>query len=64
MAGCWVHCHAGCTQSDVIAALEKLGLWQNGQRLEQPVSGSAKAEKRPIIPVPADTPPVTFKHPQ
>ena len=47
-----VHCHAGCSQADVIAALIELGLWQNGER---PTS-----EKRPIIPVPADAPQVSF----
>jgi hypothetical protein len=59
-----VYCHGGCKQLDVIAALCKLGLWPNGERAEQPVHAPAKAEKQPIIPVPADAPPMTFKHPK
>ena len=53
-----LYCHAGCSQSDVIAALVALGLWPNGTRPKQ------STEKTPIIPVPADAPPMSFKHPK
>ena len=53
-----VHCHAGCSQSDVIAALVALGLWPNGTRPKR------STMKTPIIPVPADAPPMSFKHPK
>ena len=53
-----VHCHAGCSQSDVIVALVELGLWTNGTRPKR------STMKTPIIPVPADAPPMSFKHPK
>jgi hypothetical protein len=59
-----VYCHGGCKQLDVIAALDKLGLWPNGERPQQQADAPATAEKQPIIPVPADAPPMTFKHPK
>ena len=58
-----VHCHAGCTQWDVIAALDKLGLWPNGEPSQQP-RRRTEGEKKPLIPVPADAPPMSFKHPR
>ena len=59
-----VYCHAGCSQANVIAALDRLGLWPNGERPEGGIHGSAKTEKQPIIPVPADAPPMSFRHPK
>jgi hypothetical protein len=59
-----VFCHGGCTQGDVIGALDKLGLWPNRERAEQQVRAPRRTEKTPIIPVPADAPPMTFKHPR
>ena len=60
-----VYCHGGCAQADVIAALGKLGLWPNGKRtVQQSPPPVAKTEKTPIVPVPADAPPMTFKHPR
>jgi hypothetical protein len=53
-----LHCHAGCSQSEVIAALVALGLWPNKTRSKRSM------EKTPIIPVPADAPPMSFKHPK
>ncbi len=53
-----LHCYAGCSQSEVIAGLVALGLWPNGTLSKRPT------EKRPIIPVPADAPPMSFVHPK
>ena len=49
-----VHCHAGCTQSDVIAELRKMGLWGGSDRVT--------SASRPIV-VHSDTIDVrTAKH--
>jgi hypothetical protein len=53
-----LHCHAGCSQSEVIAALVALDLWSNGTRSKR------TTEKTPIIPVPADAPTMCFVHPK
>ena len=53
-----LYCHAGCSQSDVIAALVALGLWPNETRPKR------SREKTPIIPVPGDAPAMSFVHPE
>ncbi len=63
-----VWCGAGCSQYAVITALTKRGFWfDNGERreYEPPARPSGKqADKRPIIPVPPDAPPMSFKLPE
>ena len=47
-----------------IAELRRAGPLAQWRASEQQTHGSANAEKIPIIPVPPDAPPMTFKHPK
>lgn len=63
-----VHCHAGCSQDDVIAELKARGLWRNGAAKPNGGNGAKRALTpasgvHPIIPVPSDAPPVAYVHP-
>lgn len=59
-----VHCHAGCPQDAVIAALRDLGLWPERHddrpiiraRRAPPPAPPPPAPERPIAPVPDDAP--------
>ena len=70
-----VHCHAGCEQDVVIAALKTRGLWpdtaatprrMNGKEHHPPEHRPTTAAKAPtwelVAPVPDDAPAPTFKH--
>jgi Protein of unknown function (DUF3631) len=59
-------CHAGCSQADVQAELQKRGLLGNGA--DHTTTPRAKADKpddwRPIMPVPEGAPEPAFTHPE
>ncbi len=46
------HCHAGCTQDVVLAALKGRGLWSNGDGGRASVPIQKKQKPAPVIPIP------------
>ncbi len=63
-----VHCHAGCDQATVIAALKARGLWPDSTTKEQAKRENGSHPLRddwtPILPVPHEAPKPTFDHPK
>lgn len=51
-----VNCHAGCSQTDVIDAIRRLGAWpQNGSSVHRPKSSRQRRKKRAaVIPIPEE----------
>jgi hypothetical protein len=66
--GVLVECFAGCKRDDLVAELRRRGLWPDGTRGESTEASGRAGKKgkaddwRPMLPVPADAPPPTFKH--
>jgi hypothetical protein len=59
-----VCCHAGCTQTAVIAALRERGLWPaaSAARTVPRTRERNNLRPRPVVPVPADAPPAPRAH--